>query len=291
MNSSSSRIRATATAWLLLVTLGSPGEARADHPAVEAAIISLATGHPSQGRSRLLENSILAAAAQARADDLLARGYFSHTNPEGIGPNRIAESFGYRLPSFYDPAPDGNNIESLFSETGYGFPSASRAIEAWVGSPSHRAQVLAENSFFAEQTHVGVGVASNGSTTIYVFLSAPPYGSPVDTWSYWYNLSVSLYGYYAALGDQRSAIAAYYYYKAIGDYTLYNALDSGAAADYFYYEGIALYSFYATDGNAGLFAYYVYYAYANYFYYTKIGDDLTAGQIYRYYIRAALAVG
>jgi uncharacterized protein YkwD len=71
----------------------------------------------------------LSTAAQKKADDMMAKHYFSHVSPSGIAPwHRFAES-GYAYiyagenlaMDFYTPA----NLE-----------------DAWMASPTHRANIL-----------------------------------------------------------------------------------------------------------------------------------------------------
>jgi hypothetical protein len=111
--------------------------------------------------------------ARAKAEDLARRGYFSHVDPDGYGPNRAVQLTGYGLPGFWGTSNSANFIESIAA----GYTSAQAAFDGWMNSPGHRRHVLAEESFYAEQTRYGVGYASvPGSpyTRYYVFISAPP---------------------------------------------------------------------------------------------------------------------
>ena len=66
--------------------------------------------------------------SQKHAEDMLARSYIGHRNPEGLGPSERARAEGY-------VAGIGENIvEGRFS--------AQEALEAWLGSPGHRRNVL-----------------------------------------------------------------------------------------------------------------------------------------------------
>ena len=137
------------------------------------AIADLATGHPDQGRPTMICDPILAQVAYERALDMGQRAYFSHTNPDGHGPNYLVEQAGYTLPDWYGQALDANNIESIAA--GYGTPDA--AWTGWLNSSGHRAHVLAESSFWQQQTHYGIGhayVPGSPYGHYWVFLSAPP---------------------------------------------------------------------------------------------------------------------
>jgi uncharacterized protein YkwD len=110
---------------------------------------------PEQGRPSLTCQPILAGVARARAEDLARRGYFSHTNPEGLGPNYLVRQAGYILPAFYPTAPDANSIESL----GAGAATPEAAWRNWMNSPPHRAHILGLQPFYAEQVELGIGHA------------------------------------------------------------------------------------------------------------------------------------
>ena len=109
--------------------------------------------HPDQERLSLTCHPILAQVARERAEDMARRRYFSHVNPDGFGPNYLVQQAGYVLPSFYDTAPDGNNIESIAC----GYPTAEAAWQAWMNSPAHRNQLLGLAPFFADQIEYGIG--------------------------------------------------------------------------------------------------------------------------------------
>jgi uncharacterized protein YkwD len=53
----------------------------------EAEMAALLTGS-AQRRPRLTWNPVLAKVARERAWDMAVRGYFSHVNPDGVGPTR-----------------------------------------------------------------------------------------------------------------------------------------------------------------------------------------------------------
>ncbi|MFC1591472.1 CAP domain-containing protein [Thermodesulfobacteriota bacterium] len=147
--------------------------ASCDPNAEEQDIADLAGRHPGQGRSTMTCNAILAQVARKRAQDMGERDYFSHTNPDGYGPNYLVTQAGYVLPDFYSTARDANNIESIAS----GYEQADDAWDAWLGSPLHRQHVLGEASFYADQIEYGIGYAYVPGSTYkhyWVFLSAQP---------------------------------------------------------------------------------------------------------------------
>jgi uncharacterized protein YkwD len=138
----------------------------------ESAIANSMASDPNQNRPQLHCNSILAQVARARAEDMGRRGYFSHTTPEGYGPNHMVKQAGFVLPEWYDHSPGANNIESIAA----GYNTAQKAWDAWMKSSRHREHLLAEDQFWAEQVEYGIGYAFvEGSPYLHywVVLSAP----------------------------------------------------------------------------------------------------------------------
>ena len=111
--------------------------------------------HEEQQRSSLTCHPILARVARERAEDMARRRYFGHTNPDGFGPNYLVRQAGYVLPSYYETAPDANNIESIAG----GYATAEGAWQCWMGSTVHRTHLLGLSAFYAEQVEYGVGYA------------------------------------------------------------------------------------------------------------------------------------
>lgn len=121
-----------------------------------------------QERENFKRHPLLDQAARNKAVDMAEKNYFSHTSPEGITPNEIARSTGYRLPRHYPMK--GNNIESI--NIGSGIPE--RTMKSWLDSPKHREHVFGESFFYKGQECIGIGTAVNQEgRVISVFLSAP----------------------------------------------------------------------------------------------------------------------
>ncbi len=138
----------------------------------EQRVAELMANDPNQARSNPVCDATLSQVARARARDMALRGYFSHTNPDGNGPNLLVRQAGYPLPDWYSSDPDSNNIESI----GGGYESASAVWQGWLGSQSHRTHVLGTHSFYANQNAYGVGYYHNADAPLkhyWVFLSAP----------------------------------------------------------------------------------------------------------------------
>lgn len=104
----------------------------------------------------------LTSAAQAKANDMAARNYWSHNTPDGQAPWTFIAATGYS----YQAA--GENLA-------YGFSDASATITGWMNSQEHRANILN-----ASYTQVGFGVTSaanyqgKGPAVIVVALYATP---------------------------------------------------------------------------------------------------------------------
>lgn len=102
-------------------------------------------------KSLLAENEKLSLAAEAKAGDMIANDYFSHTSPAGVTPWKWIESENYN----YDFA--GENLAMDFR-------SVEAMEKAWMESPTHRANIL--NDKYKE---MGVAVKEgsvNGHETI-----------------------------------------------------------------------------------------------------------------------------
>lgn len=109
-------------------------------------------------------NELVTKVAQARADDMVRREYFSHWTPEGHGSNFFLAQVGC-LPSWYPQ--DGNTVESI--TLNYVTPQAAWA--ALVASRGHRPHVLGTHPFFAAQVAIGVGYATGDWGTVFVVVS------------------------------------------------------------------------------------------------------------------------
>lgn len=105
------------------------------------------------GLTALKSNEKLRIAAQAKADDMLAKQYFAHNTPDGKTPWDFIKAAGYS----YLVA--GENLAVDFLE-------AENVEEAWMNSPGHRANIL--NKDFEE---IGIGISQGqfeGHTSIFV---------------------------------------------------------------------------------------------------------------------------
>jgi hypothetical protein len=95
----------------------------------------------SQGLGDLKINTRLSSAAQAKAEDMLAKQYFAHTSPSGTTPWAWIRQAGYAY------SISGENLAVHYT-------TAEGTFAGWLASPSHRANIV--NPKFTE---IGVGIA------------------------------------------------------------------------------------------------------------------------------------
>ena len=101
----------------------------------------------------LKRNPTLDHAAKLKAEHMAAHSYFSHYSPDGVSPWHWFDVAGYA----YLHA--GENLAVHFTDSG-------DVVEAWMDSPSHRANILNSN-----YTEIGVGTARGeyqGFPTVFV---------------------------------------------------------------------------------------------------------------------------
>ncbi len=115
------------------------------------------------GKAGLSLNSKLNASAQAKAEDMVARDYWSHNTPDGQEPWVFIDAQGY-------------NYKKAGENLAYGFSTSSSTVTGWMNSPSHK-----ENMLDGLYTEVGFGFANSpnfvgtGNETVVV----AHYGAPV----------------------------------------------------------------------------------------------------------------
>ncbi|WP_441247922.1 sigma-70 family RNA polymerase sigma factor [Kitasatospora sp. McL0602] len=107
---------------------------------VQQVIDLVNTERSKAGCAPVKSNALLQKAAQGHSDDMAARNFFDHTNPDGQGPQARIDATGYRWSTW------GENIAQ-----GQGDPAA--VMDSWMNSSGHRANIL--NCAFTE---LGVGI-------------------------------------------------------------------------------------------------------------------------------------
>ncbi|MFE6175677.1 sigma-70 family RNA polymerase sigma factor [Streptomyces sp. NPDC056464] len=92
------------------------------------------------GCGPLAEDSLLNKAAQGHSEDMAARDFFDHTNPDGADPGQRITAAGYRWSTY------GENIAM-------GQQTPESVMDSWMNSPGHRANIL--NCSFKD---IGIGI-------------------------------------------------------------------------------------------------------------------------------------
>ncbi|MDP5315788.1 sigma-70 family RNA polymerase sigma factor [Streptomyces poriferorum] len=106
-----------------------------------AQVVSLVNKErAAAGCGGLTEDSQLTDAAQRHSDDMAARDFFEHTNPDGADPGQRVTDAGYRWSTY------GENIAR-------GQQTPESVMESWMNSPGHRANIL--NCSFK---NIGIGI-------------------------------------------------------------------------------------------------------------------------------------
>lgn len=119
------------------------------------AVVVELTNKERSGESlqSLTRNATLDEAARLKAEDMARRGYFAHNSPDGLTPWHWFDQAGY---SFIHA---GENLAVHFTDS-------ENLVDAWMGSPGHRANILGGN-----YTEIGVGTAKGtyeGYDTVFV---------------------------------------------------------------------------------------------------------------------------
>lgn len=133
--------------------------------AVNAAEVVTLTNaeRTDDGIPALQRNALLDQAAQMKAQDMAAKGYYAHVSPDGVTPMYWVDKAGYKYLII------GENL--VVNRT-----DAEQVVDAFMGSPGHKANILRKDF-----TEIGVGVA-NGvykgkDATFTVQIFAAPYPS------------------------------------------------------------------------------------------------------------------
>lgn len=132
--------------------------------AVSAAKVASLTNaeRTQEGLQELQRNTLLDQAAQMKAQDMAAKGYYAHVSPDGVTPMHWVEKAGYRYLAI------GENLVVNRTE-------AEQVVDAFMGSPGHRANILRKDF-----TEIGIGVANgvykgkDATFTVQIFASPYP---------------------------------------------------------------------------------------------------------------------
>lgn len=119
--------------------------AYATNMSTSGLLASTNSNRSANGQASLALNAQLNSAAQAKANDMVARDYWSHNTPDGQEPWVFVDNAGYK----YLKA--GENLA-------YGFNDSDSTVTGWMNSPSHRSNML-DSAF----TEVGFGFANSAN--------------------------------------------------------------------------------------------------------------------------------
>ncbi|MCL5010660.1 MAG: CAP domain-containing protein [Patescibacteria group bacterium] len=108
----------------------------------------------------LKESTLLDQAAFLKANDMMQKGYFSHTSPSGVTPWYWFKKVGY-------------NYKSAGENLGIGFVDSQELHRAWDNSPSHRANLL--NGNYKE---IGIAVVEGNFNGLPTTIVVQHFGTP-----------------------------------------------------------------------------------------------------------------
>lgn len=115
------------------------------------------------GLPPLVVSPFLTEAAQLKADDMAAHSYYAHTGPDGKTMLDWMHEVGYTYLNA------GENL--VIDRT-----TASQAVDAWMNSPDHRANILRP-----QFTQLGIGVAEGEYQGIHTIFVVQEFGTPYPT--------------------------------------------------------------------------------------------------------------
>jgi len=138
-----------AFAGAALAVSAAPSSAAQTPAQMESWVIALTNKQrAAHGCAPVVRNDALVAASKRHSWDMATKGYFSHTSPGGSTFTARARYAGYNYAS-------GENIA-------WGQRTATEVVNAWMGSPGHRANILN-----CASKKIGIGVSFNRSGTPY----------------------------------------------------------------------------------------------------------------------------
>jgi uncharacterized protein YkwD len=145
--------RRTADGWIVLVAAMADLLPLPPEPAaLERAVLEVVNRERrAHGLVELVPSPALAEVARHHSEDMAARGFISHVNPDGWGPADRVSRAGISYLRLSE------NIHWGQNEPG---DPAEAAVEAWLESPGHRRALLDPD---VRESGVGAAVSANGS--------------------------------------------------------------------------------------------------------------------------------
>jgi uncharacterized protein YkwD len=139
---------------LFLLALPVSGDARQELLRIREEMLASVNAARKQARLRPLKpDPRLDKAAQAHAEDMLARGYFDHRSPAGTTVRERATAAGYGWLAI------GENIA-------FGQNSVDEVMRTWLVSPGHRKNILTPQ-FTGLGAGLALGLDPNGKYQVY----------------------------------------------------------------------------------------------------------------------------
>lgn len=123
-----------------LLIFRNPGYMASVLPAVVADLVN--SQRTDTGLQALTVNPLLTEAAQDKANDMAAKGYFAHVSPDGTLPWYWFKLVGY-------------NYQFAGENLAVNFDDSNDVVTAWMNSPTHKANILKQ-----QYTETGIGVAT-----------------------------------------------------------------------------------------------------------------------------------
>jgi uncharacterized protein YkwD len=143
------KLRAAVLLAVMTMTVCFPASAARETLTVEQVLMQANADRNRLGLPSLKLDHTLNLAAFAKAEDMLAKGYFAHHSPEGVMPWHWFKALGYN----YSHA--GENLA-------IGFDDASELERSWMASPKHKDNILSP-----QYTDMGVAIVyKNGQKMV-----------------------------------------------------------------------------------------------------------------------------
>ena len=120
------------------------------NPEVEAFVSAMNAHRETVGCPALEWHGDLATVAQAHSDDMVARDFFAHTNPDGDSPFDRMRAAGIAF-------------SSAAENIAWGYPTGQAVLAGWLDSDGHRANI--ENCALTQH---GVGLSATMWTHVFI---------------------------------------------------------------------------------------------------------------------------
>lgn len=153
------------------VTRGADGPTTTERRSAEAKVLRLINDERHKvGLRAIRGDGRIRTLAEARSQDMVDRDYFDHLDPDGKWPwDHLNDA---HIGWYYSGEIIAWNMSSPVSE------SAETAVDQWMHSAGHKAQILS-----TQHNYAGVGVAVDGSRSYWtvVFIQGPDRTAPTAT--------------------------------------------------------------------------------------------------------------